>query len=609
MKALQKLLSKLKPVATPIIAVTLAAGLLLGGTFAWTDYKQHKTNELGAGQLGYDVRLIEAFKPNANWKLGEAQTKVIRVTNKGASSDYENVYVRLALKEYMEIVPFGVVETAERFAVGTDGEYLVFDQLGSQLTDEHVYDPTTGKWHIPNVSWFTPPDYSNEASDWSEWLNDNDYPTTNSADRLVYLKDMVTGDEGYFIKTENGDINGQFGKFVAVGLTDATAAPVIPNTVRAVVSADAEVWHQLGTTAECEYPVHGWVDEQSNTDLIRAYVEWTLGDEVIALSEWDGDTVAKWIYDDTADYKNFNPETPYVYWGEPLAPGETTPELLKSVKLIQQPDGAFYYAIHTDMEAVSLNELAVEWSDAPDSSKDAFAVPPSGMKIESALDLRRAVAIGGEYYLARNITLDGTSLTDEFSKQTSQNLFVGIDSAFEKLILHGNGKTVEYKPTAGIDQTYAFSVWDVEGTATEPKTIAIDNLTVIAGTPMEIHRCEYLDVTISDCVLDGTLGDARFVLRDAVNCTLTVDNSTLYHPSTNVDGLGQGWIILTGGSKNNKVNIGENGNVIFISRSSSVGGTFDYRVAPGNLQLVKNEGIGNYVKIWHDEALYYSANT
>ena len=81
-----------------------------------------------------------------------------------------------------------------------------------------------------------------------------------------------------------------------------------------------------------------------------------------------------WVYDNT------NPNDPYFYWSLPLKPGQTTDQLLKSVTLINQPNGDFFYGIHVDMEAVSADQYA-EWgvTNALDTGANGslvFTIPP-----------------------------------------------------------------------------------------------------------------------------------------------------------------------------------------------------------------------------------------
>jgi hypothetical protein len=72
-----------------------------------------------------------------------------------------------------------------------------------------------------------------------------------------------------------------------------------------------------------------------------------------------------WVYND------LDADDCYVYWMTPLDPGETTGLALQNVTLIKQPNGAFYYAVHVDMEAVSPDQLSL-WTGVPQKIMDAL---------------------------------------------------------------------------------------------------------------------------------------------------------------------------------------------------------------------------------------------
>ncbi|MCL2487636.1 MAG: Ig-like domain-containing protein, partial [Oscillospiraceae bacterium] len=95
----------------------------------------------------------------------------------------------------------------------------------------------------------------------------------------------------------------------------------------------------------------------------RAFIEWQLNTgAILPLSQWlagGSKPVAKWIYDDLSD-------SGWVYWGQVLkTDGDTTADFMESVSLIHQPDGDFYYVIHVELDAVSLDELD-SWGDVGD---------------------------------------------------------------------------------------------------------------------------------------------------------------------------------------------------------------------------------------------------
>jgi len=295
----------------------------VSGTLAWQDYRQHKSNELNGIKIKYEARLVEDFEEVPDWKVEDGDIKKeIRVTNLGqAAAGYGAVYVRLQLKEFMQIGDVTYVETEKRYMIDTEGQFLF---------------------------------YTSENAAKTAWPDHN----------VAQLTDFVTGRTGWFIETQDHDPNGQMGKHVLLNVIISEAAPVIDGSTLAVdknhhgyVDSDGNF---ITHSDECDYPIHGWGDIDA-TKAINRYIEWALGDDVILLSDWDGTPVAAWIIDDTNG-------DGWAYWGQPLATdGDTTSNLLESVRLIEQPDGNFYYVIHTDMEALSIDEFlngdGVNWDD------------------------------------------------------------------------------------------------------------------------------------------------------------------------------------------------------------------------------------------------------
>jgi len=299
------------------IVVALLAILAIGvsGTFAWQDYRQHRSNELAGIGLKYEVRLVEDFEEVPDWKVEDGNIKKeIRVTNLGqAAAGYGAVYVRLQLKEFMQIGDITYVESERRYMIDTEGQFVI---------------------------------YTSEAAARADWPNHN----------VAQLRDIVTGRSGWFIETQAGDLHGQYGKHVLLDILVGEAEPVIPGSVF-VPEADRNHHGFIDSegnfvtrSGECDYPIHGWGAIDA-TSAIDRYVEWVLGADVIRLSDWDDEPVRAWIIDDTNG-------DGWAYWGQALATdGDTTSNLLEAVRLIEQPDGSFYYVIHTDMEALSIDEF------------------------------------------------------------------------------------------------------------------------------------------------------------------------------------------------------------------------------------------------------------
>ncbi|MDR1410333.1 MAG: hypothetical protein LBJ12_08790 [Oscillospiraceae bacterium] len=299
-------------------ALLLAVSMAVGTTRAWQDYSQHKTNEaVGAGEQ-YGARLVEDYKPVTDWKISDgALKKEIRVKNVGdLDGAFGEVYVRIQLKEFMEIAPVTYKKTDERYAIDKTGAFYCYETKEAALAayPEHV---------------------------------------------AVQLKDALSGTSGWFIRTKQGDDNGQYGDFVVTEYEVGAPVPVIPGSVRAQnPGASHHADPSIHSMEECAYSIHKWSGMPLPT---AAYVTWGLNSKaVIFYSDWakKPESAAKWVIDDREGSAG------WVYWVQALKPGESTTDFLKTITLIAQPDGGFYYAIHTELNAVSKGDLGL-WTDAP----------------------------------------------------------------------------------------------------------------------------------------------------------------------------------------------------------------------------------------------------
>ena len=119
---------------TAAVAMVLILALL-GGTFAWNNYRQHKTNDANIGGLHYKAVLIEEYD-NAkarDWKTDDPElTKKISVLNpgngeaNGDNKEYGDIFARIQLKEFMEFYPMNEEFTPDRYMIDTDGQFIKF---------------------------------------------------------------------------------------------------------------------------------------------------------------------------------------------------------------------------------------------------------------------------------------------------------------------------------------------------------------------------------------------------------------------------------------------------------------------------------------------------
>ena len=370
---------------------------MLGGTYAYRDYAQHKNNEFNGPDNKYDVRLVEDFNPSdaSNWMVGDPITKEIRAANVGeAFKGYGPAYVRLQLKEYMEIGQLIYVKTDERYMVDTDGQFEIFEseELAREAYPDHVY---------------------------------------------AELTDAVTDREGWFVRTQEGDVNGQYGKHVVIQYeinmenAEKVLGPESPD--RASDDAKSDAQHHEPNTGECAYTVHKW----DGANAIAAYISWILGEDVVAYSEWAGSPAleAKWVYDDRPGEEG----TGWVYWVQPLNPGTTTTNFLEKVDLIVQPEGPFYYAIHTDMNTVSFDELD-KWTDMPPAIRDLFQ--NSRAKVILDMDESEISLLVGETKDAPDHTVQPDVDDQQVEWSSSDPSIVSVDPLTGEITAHKAGKAI-----------------------------------------------------------------------------------------------------------------------------------------------------------------------
>jgi len=326
-------------------AVAVALAMVVGGVLAWVDNSQHKTNVLTGGNLHEkpDVVLIEDFEEPDDWRRGDELKKEIWVKNTGDGQ----LFVRLQLKEYMDISKITYSYTEEFLLVDTDGRFM-------QSAGTSAADRTSFKAGL---------DAMGLVYEDSQIVTYRAYGDT--VDRFFLATGATT------------NINGKYGKRLLLDYDQAAPHSLAEGIARGFYEETVD--HRLHPTSECLYTPHLWNDPSAalndcgqgdDSELydgtgwgFHDYVEWYLGAQLVKLSDWDGQPVAAWILDDE-DAEG------WAYWGQALRPGESTAKLLESIKLVEQPDGPFYYAIHVDMQAVDWYIDFFE--DAPELISDSY---------------------------------------------------------------------------------------------------------------------------------------------------------------------------------------------------------------------------------------------
>ena len=283
-----------KRIATAVAALLVVA-LLLSGTYAWIDFKQHSTNPF-SGEERINVRLNDKFDPPDDWKVHEIVKKEISVTNLDTSN--RSVFVTLQLKEYMEaynLLPLQEKGENVLFATYADGA-----KKGQFMKWE---DAVAGKFKYSKYT-----------------VNGVDYARTTSEELR----------------------NGIYGKSMEI----MSETPTIYGT-----ADKAEHEHKEQQTGECNYNLHIWggkgiENRIDSSDTIADYIKWY--DNVLDIEDWKerGRPKDVWV-------ANFKEGDSIVFWSGLLAPGQSTRNLLEKVELRATPGAKFEYIIHVEMQAMS----------------------------------------------------------------------------------------------------------------------------------------------------------------------------------------------------------------------------------------------------------------
>jgi len=290
-----------------VVAALLVVALLLSGTYAWIDVKQHSTNPFRSEER-INVRLNDKFDPPDDWKVDEPVKKEISVTNLDTSN--RSVFVALQLKEYMEaykLLPIQEKGENVLFATYADGA-----KKGQFMKWE---DAVAGKFKYSKYT-----------------VNGVDYARTTSEELR----------------------NGIYGKSMEI----MSETPAIYGT-----ADKAGYEHKEQQTGECNYNLHKWGGQSienriNSSDTIADYIVWW--DNVLDIEVWKkiGKPKDVWV-------ANGKVGGSIVFWSSPLAPGQSTKNLLDKVTLTAMPGAKLEYIIHVEMQAMTFDSVSMYEDSTP----------------------------------------------------------------------------------------------------------------------------------------------------------------------------------------------------------------------------------------------------
>ncbi len=307
-----------KKLLTSVVALGTAAVLALGGTFAWQGLNQTALNE-GSDIVNPGGRLHDDF---------DGTNKDVYVENfTDPDQGGEDIYARIRLEEYFEIIMNKGVEGAETSNV----------LLGSKDT---VDGETTYTYEL----------YKFEDTNKND---DGSFKAAVTADGNSYWNWAVGGsDEVYYMPTFNknkdslaADTNGNYVDAVGgISSRDGTQyenyvqyAAGESKTATEIYDGDTNTLDEVGTDFEnlANY-AENIVTVEGVTHEAKLLEETTA---LVSMADWlAGDRAAGnyWVYDTDG----------WVYWANPIKAGETTGRLLDGIALAGVMDDTWYYAIN-----------------------------------------------------------------------------------------------------------------------------------------------------------------------------------------------------------------------------------------------------------------------
>jgi hypothetical protein len=305
--------------------------------------------------------LVEDFVEDEDWRVGEEVKKEIRVTNIGGTEQYEGdsygpVFARLRLREFLDVTPVHYeyfVENDESsaalFMIDREGNFVRFESDSASPTTKPALDTVKASPVWAKV-------FGADADSQSAFL------ANLTENELVLAQSFADGEPWWYVRTKAGDPNGQYGRPLATAVIDELDNRY--SIIDGIERADDEDFGNNDESEACDYSVHRW-DYSDDTAIFKDYVAWILGEDVVFYEDWAKNprAVNAWIL-------TGGDEGWWAYWGNAIAPGDSTSNLLEQVMRLKSVDGRMYYAIHTDMQSIDSTGLTTNWTGNSDKTDD-----------------------------------------------------------------------------------------------------------------------------------------------------------------------------------------------------------------------------------------------
>jgi len=336
------------------------------------------------GSLFYKAELVEVpdISSTDPWYPHDPNLeKRISVRNPGPDDEHDirlfgHVFARIQLKEFMELYDQdAVIYSEHRYMIGTDGHFLAFDTLADAQT----------------------------------YLTDRGLPLRPIDQMQPYGSDP--SNQKYYIRTQQADPNGVYGNFMTLGYDISQVTNLIQTdpplradmTIQRSIEASDSASQTAGShtsSAACDYTVrryhqglHRFEVNGPGQPSFTDYITWVYGDEVVLASKWDGQPADRWIVDDSTTNTQG-----WVYWGNYIEAGQQTGEFITHLRQMTILPGSAYYAVHTDMQSVSYNELD-NWDENNDISGNDTIVDALKRTLTVTITTRPETVYWGDSFL------------------------------------------------------------------------------------------------------------------------------------------------------------------------------------------------------------------
>ena len=483
---------KNKKLISSVIAVALAAGILLGGTFAWQSISQQALNEV-YGFVNPGGRLHDDFNEVTNPAVDTTRQfdKNVYVENfTSLVEDGVQVFARVRLDEYMEVGP----------NAGTDASTATSLVPGAKLGEKNTW--TTYKFNEDSLF----RDY------WTwDFEGSTTYMPTFNKNKDSLEADVNGTFDAAFADYEKYEVGDTSGTLKAV--YDADTAPDGTAEVDELARDNINVNDVInGTTTLINAYTANHVNLKEETHTAKA----TLDGYVISMQQWidDGSQPGDyWVYD--ADG--------WAYWANPVNPDTATGLLLDGIaRTTEIINEDWYYGINVVAQFVTADDLGRDdgtgFYDAEAGAAPSFEalqlLSAIGVKVNvevsTAEELAEAIAIGGTVTLKDNITLTEVVTVDkDVVIELNGNEITSDADVFKlegangvDLTINGPGKV------ASGNNSSDCAIWSV-GNGSAANTITLNNVTVEGTMCGVYHNGNNFGTTVN--VVNGTSIESKDV--------------------------------------------------------------------------------------------------